>query len=80
MIALVTALLLSQAEVDDEALQKQCGRYYMSLKVGMKWSIVKKCSGPFWVKYQDAQATVYEAEGGFVRVENGIVTRWIAKE
>ncbi len=62
-----------------EALQKKCGKNYRRLKVGMAWSVVKECTGFDWsVKAQDQRGTVYEAQGGYVRVEAGKVVKWIA--
>jgi hypothetical protein len=69
-----------KAEAEQEAaLRTKCGADYMRVRVGMKWPRVQECSGPFDVKGQDERGTIYESAGGFVRVERGRVTRWIAK-
>lgn len=63
----------------EEALRAKCGKDFHKVRVGMAWARVQECSGPFDVKAQDEKGTVYEAAGGFVRVERGKVKRWIAK-
>lgn len=64
----------------EAALKKKCGKDYHRIQIGMSFTRVKKCSGltEFTAKYQDTQATVYEANGGAIRVERGLVTRWAA--
>lgn len=59
----------------DAARRKKCGRDYMRVKVGMKFSRVAECAGEFSLKYEDERANVYEAEGGLIRVEHGKITR-----
>jgi hypothetical protein len=69
-----------QAEAKAEAdLRAKCGKDFHRVRVGMRWERVRQCAGEFEVRAQDERGTVYEAAGGLVRVENGRVTRWIAR-
>lgn len=72
-----------QAEQERQAkLKKRCGKDYKRIKVGMKFERFKLCSGfavdDFEVRAQDERGAVYEVNGGLLRVENGIIRRWIA--
>jgi hypothetical protein len=56
------------------ALRKKCGRDFGRVQVGMKWTRVRECAGPFEIAFEDPKGTEYQAEGGRVRVERGRIT------
>jgi sRNA-binding protein len=73
--------ITQEEEREKEAvLRKECGKDFHKLRVGMIWTRVQKCSGleSFEVVSEDRVGRVYEADGGFIRVEKGKVVRWIA--
>lgn len=86
----VEAQELEQARAEDRAaddaeakrlvaLKAKCGKNYMKLRVGMSWKIARACTGMEWsARAEDRTGVVYEASGGFVRVEKGIVVKWVA--
>lgn len=69
----------ARAAAADAELRKACGRDFHRLRVGMKFERVKKCSGLIFSAFaEDKSGIVYSAAGGFVRVERGVVVKWVA--
>ncbi len=74
------ALIAASEERETEALKKKCGKDFERIRRGMKFDRVRACSRiEFSFKYEDERATVYDSEGGMVRVEHGIITRLVVK-
>lgn len=69
-------------EVREDARKKICGKDYARVRVGMKFSRVQECAEigvEFELVGQNTRSSLYEIEGGIVRVENGKVAAWVAK-
>ncbi len=62
----------------EERLQKKCGRDYMRVAVGMSWSRVRECAGPFSAAAGSEGATLYRNQWIMLAVANGKVIRWVA--
>jgi hypothetical protein len=68
-------------EAEKEAtLKKKCGKDYGRVRVGMAWTRVNQCSGPFEIVSEDTTGTVYEGVGGYVRVQGGKIVRVLFKQ
>ncbi|WP_248545281.1 hypothetical protein [Myxococcus fulvus] len=70
----------AQQELERETAEHKakCGK--VKLRVGAKWGPrLRECYGPFTLKAQDEAGAVYEAAGGWVRVQGGKVVRWVAR-
>lgn len=71
----------AQAEANEAALRKKCGKDFGRVRVGMTWKRVRQCAGvdlEWSTKAEDERGIIYECENGAVRVEGGKVVRWVA--
>lgn len=70
----------AQYEVEEEALQKQCGNDYKNLKVGMKLARVQKCVAEFFLRGQvrtkNGVVDHYTRGSAYLYVKNGKVVAW----
>ena len=79
-------LEVEQAEIDaqiaaaEEVRQKQCGKDYGQVKVGMKLSRIQKCTGEFnlhgQVKWNKSIVDYYTRGDVYLYVKNGKVVAW----
>lgn len=56
-----------------KALRRRCGKYYMRVSVGVRFSKVKGCLGDLHLTYEDRDVKIYQGNGGTIRVEHGVV-------
>ena len=67
-------------KIKEETLKSECGNDYKVVRVGMKFSRVKKCVGNFnltsQVNRSDGIISTYENKYGFVHVMDNLVVSW----
>lgn len=74
------AAIAAENEAMNKALQKECGKDYGQIRVGMKLSRVQKCNGEFYlhgqVQWKGRTVDYYTRGEAFLYIKNGKVVAW----
>lgn len=77
--------LLREQEAEQQArlatMRKVCGKDYLRIAVGMRFARVRQCTRlEFTLQGETEFGQLWEAQGGYVWVRRGKITRWLAPQ